>query len=308
MNIQIVNTTILLKILEGLDSIDRRVCMIENRLDTISSYIENESKIQERRATYCLKKTLSGRYSHKIITESQLRSFYTPASNNIFTDFDGCVIAESPKGDGGVREGAGEGGNRAYILECKHCITKTIIDRKLKQFCTILDVFRNIKRGTITVRNPPISKFDNMVLSYNLQNFPDNITFLFVSDYISYEDCNFITFINTGKIDENKYNIYLLQYCKSHEVFRAMMDDKCVGQAIKSALVDATTVEDMVHILGPACNSEDAYERDKSTLNRYRRSLLNILVPFSSVKDYYKALVGHIGYYRFDDITLSYNV
>lgn len=314
-NITSPNTPILHKILERLDKIDNRLDKLEVRVGTlektvnnIQSYIKNESDIQENRLTLHMKELLHGIYNTANIQSSLLKEFYTPSSNKILTDLDGCLIVKSHSGPVRVRNSrTGMNRNimfdRVYIIEAKHGLTKSLIDKKLEQFCIILDTFQKIHTGVYTPKNIPDTKFDNMVLSYDLQDFPEDIYFMFASDDLSEDLRNFLILVNNGDVTESKYNEYQMKNLKSHLIISDILNDTSVGGIMKSQLNDAKTIEDIYALFTTpkkSSNSTNKYltivEEHRHTIMPYKSRLLSLLVPYSSVSSCYSTLKGKIGF------------
>lgn len=317
------NVLKLLKVIvKKIKGTDKKIKDIDNKL---TSYIHNESVIQEKTATLTVKNKLMDFYPYAKIKEFPLREFYVPKSNNMRTDLDGCITIKSspikvPNKNGNPVKLHYE---RAYIIEAKHNYTKALIDTKLKQFCDILDAFRLIKNRK-QFNNTPISKkFKEMVLNYNLEDFPSEIYFIFVSDIIPNEQQEFLLAINSGEINENIYNKYLLEYVKTHPLINDIINDKDVAYNVKNVLKNTENINDIYDIFSPGKNNTNTINTtsiknnktiddiklnrdDIKTISTYKKRMNPLLIPYDDVEYCYSVLKGKIGFMYHNKLILPY--
>ena len=315
------NAPILQQILQKVNTIDNRLFNVESNVSTIISnlttldkkfntYVKNESDIQEDLITRNIQSLFSEtRGITAVYHRLPLKVFYIPTMNTPFTDFDGCIIQEfnpiSIKNKNGKKDLEER---KAYIIEAKHGLTKTIIDYKLKQFCTILDIFEGIHNHSIPIRNVDESPFDNMVHSYNLVIFPETIYFIFGSDDIPKEQEELLNRINLGTIDEDWYNEYIIKNLKSHNIVSQILDNRHVSINIKEAFKHANTLNDIRNLFIQNTLSENAtnrqrlLEREKLSIKQYTSGVLNLLESFEDVSACYKKLKGRLGLYQFNEL------
>lgn len=280
-------------------------------------------QFKKKTATLTVKNKLMEYYPYAKINEFPLREFYVPKSNSMRTDLDGCITIKSspmkvPNKNGNPVKLHYE---RAYIIEAKHNYTKALIDNKLKHFCDILDAFRLIKNRKLFNNTPTSKKFKEMVLNYNLEDFPNQIYFIFVSDIIPIEQQKFLLAINSGEINENIYNKYLLEYVKTHPLINEIIKDKDVSYNIKNILKNTENINDIYDIFSPDKNNTNNINKttttsikNKETINRddiksisiYKRRMNTLLISYDNVEDCYSDLKGKIGFMYHDKLILPY--
>jgi hypothetical protein len=286
------------------DTLTSRVDTLTSSVDNIKLYIHNESIIQEKRNVHAIRDYIhdSGTYNIEI---SPIRNFYLHTSNNIFNNFDGCLLVRSPVSTTRVRNLSDVNHNInldcTYIIETKHCFTKHLIDYKLDQFCTIIDTFQKLHNGTIRVPNTPRTNFDHIVHNYDLRNFPKNILFVFASDDIDTRDVEYILSINSGSLTEDVYNEYLVYTFKNHKTYKEILDDNEIGGIVKRQLREINTIDDIILICsrentgGSLSRQEQALDAQKQLfINKYGESIIDMLVPFTSMNTCYNLLKDHL--------------
>ena len=285
--------------------LERRVDNLANTVDTLIKYNRNEARTQEVILTNRVKESLEEdeyTYPTHTIRSFPFGNFFIPSSNNAFTDIDGCLLIKS-NSHGNNLSGALKNSvkDAVYIIEVKHGFTKALIDYKLKQFCTILSVFNDIRNEKLVPSNPPRTQFDTMVTNFTLANFLENIQFVFASDYIDPDLAEFISAINAGTINEEMYNTYLMRQLYSHLLINDILNDKDVNGQIKSIfrdglapirdIYDLFTIKDLSTVKNKA---KLAYERKKNSIAPYKERILNLLPPFNTVKGCYETLKGRL--------------
>ena len=186
------NAPILQKILDRLDSIDSRLTKVETRLTVVEhevvklrSYVQNESYIQERKFTSFLKKYLLQQFKLGVAQVIPFGQFFVPYDNNPLTDIDGCVILHVPpmnfKRNG---KNVTVDASRTFFIEAKHAITKTILDKKLRQFVKIMESIGIVQDNAYVPRKKE-SEFDKMIRTHEVNKFPRNIVFLLSTDKLA---------------------------------------------------------------------------------------------------------------------------
>ena len=297
------NAPILQKILEKLTNLEK----------SFQAYVKNESDIQEKNATHNIRHILEQQYHLSNVSIVPIANFYTPESNDIFTDIDGCIMVTSSspihvkniKGNPKILIV-----NQVYIIETKHGLTKSIIDKKLKQFCKIYELLGKIRTNKVPIRDPPVSNFDNMVLSCNLKSFPEEIFFVFGSDDINEDEYIFLSKISDGTLDEPWYNEYVLRTFKSHKIYKDIVGDITVGGLVKQELVKAPSIDDIKQLFAVVSLPRNApkikvsLEYQKQTIQPYKNTILSILTPYSIMESCYSSMKGRICIKRFDNLRL----
>jgi len=324
------NTPILLKILDRLDKLETSVDILNKSVNTLNksfhildesfhtldesfhtldesfhAYTKRESDIQEYHTTRSVKRLLQEQFPFAKIHISPLKNFYIPTSIEIYTDIDGCIILESPPVLVKNTKGASKEliQKQVYIIEAKHGLTKTMIDKKLKQFCTMYDILKGIQTGLVLIPDPPVTRFDNMVISYNLHEFPEDVHFVFASDDITEEDYLFLSSIANGTLTESLYNSYLMKYLKSHKIITDILDDIDVNKLIKNIVKNATSINEIYSLFVKtelprnASKFSKAVESQKDSVAKYKDSILNLLIPFSNMNPCYESLKGRLKVY-----------
>ena len=195
------NTNLAIKFKEisgNFDKINERIAGIDTKLNL---YIQNESEKQELIATINIQNKLKEISITSQIDIFPLKYFYEPNNNDMLTDLDGCITykltQKSLQHQNGHVKNIIE--DKVFIIETKHNFTKMLFDKKIEQFCKILDAFKIIKNKSKmkniqnSIKNNKVNtNFLNMVDKYNLQNFPDNIYFIFSSDVLTYDQKKFL--------------------------------------------------------------------------------------------------------------------
>jgi hypothetical protein len=297
-------------------TIDSRMSTLEGKvtsLDTrFTAYVRNESLAQEGRATQTILNSLQSEFPHTEIKRFPLRNFFIPSSEDIYTDFDGCLTVRSylpipihiKNSTGTSREIKGL--DRAYIIEAKHGLTKKLVDEKLVQFCKILETVRAIHAKTITRQS---THFANMVSSYDMDTFPDDIHLIFTSDYIADEVVEYIEMIGSGALDEHAYNAVLYKNFKEHDLYKDILDDMSVSGFVKHELKTAKTVDDILrlceHAATPPVNRKSVVlETHKTTLLPYVARIRALFVPYAKVRACHGFLLGRLGVMLYDELRM----
>jgi hypothetical protein len=304
------NAPTLAKILDAIAGLNTRMTSIESKVDILGEnvtklmkYNDNESKIQEATLTSQVKKALEEdiyiypTYTIKIV---QYGNFFTHKSNNAVTDIDGCLLVTD------MTRGAFTGPLRnaltdtLYFIEAKHGFTASLIDKKLRQFCTILSTLNDVRNKKLVPNSPPKTKFDKMVTDLKLESFPADIRFVFASDYIDPDIAEFISGINHGEIDEKTYNTYLMRQLYSHKLIGDILKDDAVSPQMKSIFRDGKApieyIYDLFNVNNVSVSNRpgSAYEKGKASIMSYKDRILPMLPPYRSVKGYHDRLRGKL--------------
>jgi hypothetical protein len=268
--------------------------------------LKKESDMQENQTTEIIRQNLTQKYHYNNISIHPLRDFYVHGSDKLFTDIDGCIIKRITDtwATNTNREKRAAENSRAYIIEAKHGLTKQMIDNKLMQFCKILETFEYIRTHRSEITDTKTSQFDNMVLSYDLFNFPENILFIFASDDITDDVYNYIVSINEGKIIQDRYDEYIVKSFKEDEIIREILNNNTIPLMIKNKIKFAKSPSEISSLFTPITLSSSAspvdiaLEKYKINLQPYAEKALALLVSYASVADCYAMLKGLLGIYR----------
>ena len=337
------NAPILKEILNRLDSIDTRLTNVETRLTNVETrltnveirltkletrftkletrfttfekkvngYIKNESDIQELNTTQHIKVELESNFPVSLFEIIPFQYFFIPTSRDHITDIDGCIIRRTAPVK--TTNAAGRNYNlpsgTAYIIEAKHSLTKQQIDKKLIQFCLILQTINDIHASRIIVRDPPTSSFDIMAAMLEVYNFPSDILFIFASDDINESLTRFIQDINKGDMTEEVYNQHLFNSIKESSLISTIILDPTVRKIIKHMIHQSRTLNELIGIFTQktvdtsSSKKEQSFELQKDTLKPYQTDFFSMIVPYSTVESCYKLLKGKLGIFRMNELT-----
>lgn len=314
------NAPILKLILERLDSIDSRLTKVESRLikveDTVvklQEYVHNESYIQERKFTTSLQKYISLRFKGAFIKVVNFGKFFLPYDNNPLTDIDGCVLAQIEpmkfKKDG---KNITIDMSRTYFIEAKHAVTKTILDKKLKQFVKIIHTIRDVQDGRYIPRRKQFL-FDQMIRTHSVDAFPRNIVFLMSTEKMAPDALDMIVAITSGTFSEKQYNDLLFRYISTHPLMNDINEDSSVHEYVKIMLAKASSIADIQTLLHPtsmpsAKKSQPQLHDKTMTLQPYKENILSLMIPFDSYMEIVNELKGKIGFISHDWIQLPEDV
>jgi hypothetical protein len=233
-----------------------------------------------------------------------LRDVYLPDSNQTFTDIDGCLLVQSlfRNNISGRYTNVVTHDERTYFIEAKHGLTKSIIDKKLFQFCKLLDLFQKLHNGTLRARSTPVTRFDEMVHNHGLLSYPKQIIFIFASDSIDAEHEAYIQAINAGTLTEELYNNVLVSLFKNHKTYDEILEDRDIGSLIKAELRDVLTFDALRAALTlaavPTTRRQGALEKQKQALlEKYAERISALLVPYSAMTACFSVLKGHLATY-----------
>jgi hypothetical protein len=220
-------------ILDKIISMDAKIDKLEVRFDTLEArfdkfesqfkgYIKRESDIQEATITEYVYQTLVKNFKTSIVIKHPLRYFYLPSSDDTYTDIDGCLVqtmnGPAYKNNNGTMKA--HGFQHAILLEAKHSLTKSLVNYKIQQFCTIKRTLREIKDNTIP-EEVQVSSFKYMILENSLKSFPDVVYFFFASDDISMDVKKYIYKISTMTLTKEEYDKVVLDDIK--ELFNKIL-------------------------------------------------------------------------------------
>ena len=284
------------------DKINERIAGIDTKLNL---YIQNESEKQELIATINIQNKLKEISITSQIDIFPLKYFYEPNNNDMLTDLDGCITykltQKSLQHQNGHVKNIIE--DKVFIIETKHNFTKMLFDKKIEQFCKILDAFKIIKNKSKmkniqnSIKNNKVNtNFLNMVDKYNLQNFPDNIYFIFSSDVLTYDQKKFLSALNKGELNEEIYNKYLVEYIKTHKIMNDIRNDSKAKNNIKNKLLNFQSLNELIDIFKINNNITGFEKEEKYSIIKYKDTFNNLILPYNDVKDCYDILKGKIGY------------
>jgi hypothetical protein len=290
------------KINEDMKAMNLRIAGIDTNLNL---YIQNESEKQELIATINIQNKLKEISITAQIDIFPLKYFYEPNNNDMLTDLDGCITykltQKSLQHQNGHVKNIIE--DKVFIIETKHNFTKMLFDKKIEQFCKILDTFKIIKNKSKmkniqnSIKNNKVNtNFLNMVDTYNLQNFPDNIYFIFSSDVLTYEQKEFLSALNIGKLNEEIYNKYLIEYIKTHKIMNDIRNDDKLKNNIKNKLLNFQSLNELIDMFIINNNITGPEKEEKYSIIKYKDTFKNLILPYNNVKDCYNMLKGKIGY------------
>lgn len=308
-----------------LDSIDTRLTNVEDRLTKVENdiyilkqdvnilkqdvkvlkdYNANESSIKEQRDAQALKSYLLDHNHGANITIIKFGNFYKPYDNNPLTDIDGCVIFRNIP----VKTKYINGKNVildnscVYLIESKHGITKTILDKKLKQFAIILDLIHKVQTDKYIPRKKKF-KFDQMIDTNNIKQWPANIKILFSTDKMTPTVIKLITAITTDTLTDELYTNIIFDTIMTHSIMRDIHNSANVDNYVKKLLNMCNNLEDLFKIMYPMNPIPDLNEK-QMTIMEFVPQLESLLVPKSIYSEIIPILKGKLGFINNDDIQL----
>lgn len=255
------NTVILEKILERLTGIETDIGTLKKQMSSVHSYMKTESAIQEASDVQKFIKAL-GEFQSMPTEVFPLKNLYRP-DDSLLTDIDGCVIA-------------GYSNKRAYIIESKHFLTTESLRLKLKQFCIIESMLKQIHNNEI--HSVPDTKYHNMVNI--LKSFPQNIQLIFASDSMGEKMREYIININTGKININ--DSILVESFQESALYKDIFESLTVKNWAKNKLRKATLPKHVLILT----------ENEASGLGEFKEFIRE---HFNSSDPCFSDLIGKIG-------------
>ncbi len=281
------------------DKIDKLDEKFDNKFDTLESqfkgYIKRESDIQESTVTEYMRQTLLNNFKTSKIQKHSLRFFFLPSSDDYFTDIDGCLI-QTMEGrtytntNGKIRS---NGLNHAILLEAKHSLTKSLVNYKIQQFCTIKQTIEDIKNNTIP-EDIQSRSFKNMIITQSLKYFPDTMYFFFASDDLSAEVKEYIYKISTMTLTKEEYDSVIL--------------DDTNDLVNKILLFLKKDIKDRLFKLDKSVDNYFTFFRELNTLlyPKYQQKMISTLVksltPFDIAKTCFEQIKNTIGVVQFGKI------
>jgi uncharacterized protein YdcH (DUF465 family) len=318
-----------------LDSIDARLTNVETRLTNVETrltnveneivkmkddikvlkdYNANESIIKEQRDSAALKKCLSETNHNATINMIKFGKFYEPYDNNPLTDIDGCVIVRSipvhtinQNGEKIILDPS-----CVYLIESKHAITKTILDKKLQQFIIILELISKVQNNEYIPRKKKY-KFDTTIATHNIKQWPKNIHFLFSTDKMTPTAIRLATAITTGTLSKNVYDNILFDNIKAHPIIQEIQNSETVNNYVKRRLNEFTSLDELVEIITPvrpvtATPKKLELYNKQITIMPFSARIKSLLVSINNYNDIVKVLNGKIGFINNNDIQLPESV
>ncbi len=278
-------------IIDKIVIIDEKLTKVSDKLDTLEnqfkSYVKRESDIQEATVTEYVYQTLKRNFKFSTITKHSLHYFFLPNSPDQFTDIDGCLIytPHTPYVNGNISTES-----HAILIEAKHALTKALVNYKIFQFCKIKSVLQDIKKNTVSEKDPSPA-FQNMVLTHNLQSFPDNINFFFASDDLSYEVKEYIYKISTLTLTEEEYDAIVFDSTKrDYNRILEVLDYKT-----RKELSNLKQSSEIYSAFFKSLNISKYDEDEQKVLHSY----MNLLTPFSIAKKCFEQLENTLGIVQF---------
>ena len=232
-------------IIDKLNKLDDKVNKIETKLDKLdksfNGYISKESEIYELKSNDIFSRFLNE--NNKMYKELSLRLFYS--STKLITDFDGLFLVnylEHTKSIKPIYNNNGKQKNVVHdfpnrqivIIEAKHDLDKSKIDKKLMQIMEIQEVLTNNVTSTSGTRGTNRDYQDmlnNPEFQILLQQYTDigksNIYLLFAAENITNVLEKYIQAIYEGSLDKERYIELTNKILASH-------DKKLLDTIIKS--------------------------------------------------------------------------
>ena len=277
-------------IIDKIIVIDEKLTKVSDKLDTFESqfksYVNRESYIQEATVTEYAYQTLRKNFRFVDISKHSLRYFFLPTSSDQFTDIDGCILytPNTSKIENNISSKS-----HALIIEAKHLITKALVHYKIFQFCKIKQTLHDIKTNA-TFEKQSLA-FENMVLTHNLQSFPESMFFFFASDTLSHEIKEYIYKISTMTLTEKEYNSTVFDFTK--EEFNKVVD--ILDYRIRNDLFRLEKTVKAYSDFFKRLPMSSYKENDRNRIYSYMEQL----IPFSTAQEYFAQLENTLGVIQF---------
>jgi uncharacterized protein (UPF0335 family) len=270
------------------------VANLKGEVVVIKKYINNESETSEISMTNQIMELLHGYNSPSYIVEKYpLRYFYVPTSNNQVTDLDGFITVRTRQSVR-VRNRTGNPRNlseeKAFIIEVKHAFTFNLIQKKLQQFCVIIDTLRGIRERRLRFSNANSEKFNQMLDQHDLENLPSDIYFIIASNNIDTQIKLLLEHISNGTLTEQMYMVDMFNNYKSSMLYSDIQDNMYISRTVKNIFKTSQSVDEIRDIF-----TNQRFDRQREELAKYKDRVNEILVPYSEIKDCYTSLRGKLG-------------
>lgn len=282
-----------------IDNLDAKLTDVSNKVDTLESqfkgYVKHEADIQESTVTEYMRQTLLNYFKTSKVQKHSLQYFFLPSSDDQFTDIDGCLI-QTMDGhtytniNGKLRSNEI---NHAIIIEAKHSLTKSLVNYKIQQFCTIKQTIEDIKTNKIPEEIQSRS-FKSMIAMRSLKYFPDTMYFFFATDDLSAEVKEYIYKISTMTLTKEEYDSVIFEDTKD--------------QYNKILLFLNKDVKDNLFKLDKTVDNYFKFfrELDTSLYPKYQQKMISTLVkaliPFDITQVCFKQVKNTLGVVQFGKI------
>jgi len=297
-----------------LTNVENDIAIMKKDIKNLKDYNKNESAIREQKDSHALKQYLSDMNHSATINMVKFGNFYIPFNNEPLTDIDGCVIFKTIPVPSINRNGKKIflDNSCVYLIESKHGITNAILNKKLKQFITILDLISKVQNNKY-IKKSKTYNFDTMIETYNIKEWPTHIKFLLASDKMTPTVIKLVTAITTDTLTDELYNALLFDNIKTHPIMQEIQNSEIVHDYVKKQLNICNSLIELEAIIYPAepvkntPSQLDFYDKRKTILP-FTPHIESLLVPIDEYKTMTNVLKGKIGFINNDDIQLPESV
>jgi hypothetical protein len=310
-----VNTPILQQILSELREIRNDVSVLRKDVDGVKRDVDslrfdfNEFKVntqyfrknliltQEKTDAEFFRQYLDNTNPSLVVESYSFGEFYSP-NGNIITDIDGCVtlhtIPQLPnttkyKINNSKQIAKELIRNEIFFLESKNLLDKNKLDEKIIQFYKIYTILTNLNRINTSSSAP---SFKSMITSYPLSRKPTRIYFMMCANDMSVIMRMFITEINNGTLDEEKYMELSFRMFFEHPNYKLYKSFIKENPKLRKKYEACKSFNEMKLIL------------QHEAFNEHRKFINSFFCSYESISEYYKFLAGLIGYIFQGSVTL----
>lgn len=306
-------------LLERIENVER---LFEEHKANFYHYMKRHSEIEELEDRNYILNFLQNEKKGYVSTVSLMRNFYYPTSNNLLTDFDGLILMEPILEKHNNSKPLYNGNNRhtfrktmknrlrqaeqtqaektqiqaqapqqpcAIIIESKQKFDKGLIDKKLQQFYEIYKILKSIKDGSLDITNTS-DNFKQLYENYNLQNFPNELYFVFSSNSINKKCIEYIQHIAQKTLTRELYELYTIDYLRTLPIFDEFCRPKHITKQYIKDMNTTTSLAKIFKIL------------DQYATNKYSMKLRNEIVLYEDMEQVFEYISGRTGLHVFDNL------
>jgi hypothetical protein len=249
----------------------------------------NLSRIQEKTDAEFFRQYLNNKFPTMVIESHVFGNFYLPNGSTL-TDIDGCVSLHTipqipntsvykPNNSKYIVKELIR--NEMFILESKGLLDIVQLNKKIIQFCKIIQTIQTINKMNMT---KAASNFKEMIVSYPLFRRPNKIYFMMCANDMSLLIRTFIREINNNTLDKNKYLKLIYEMFLEHpnyKLYKGMIKEH---PKLKKRYEECQSFDEMKKIL-----QMPVFKDHAEFIGAY-------FYPYESMDQYYKNMAGIIGY------------
>lgn len=292
-----------IELFNKVNNLEKSLLECNNRLKNLENYNKNKSDAYEEQTLNILYDYLSkhinvGTEKLEII---YLKMIYDKKDNHI-TDLDGCILLnknftklplqiiekklnQTPvnlKSNLQKQKKSYQDDNMLYIVESKNHIIKSDVDMKIKQMITFQCFIKEIKNNKPNLK----PKCLEMVNTYNIESFPEQLYLYIASDCISPKCISYITEIYKGMMTAEKYETMTYEMLMQYKGFKDYLKDVPRFTQIIPKINNYSTVIELLNKIPVVQNDE---------FNKGTKFFQRFCTPFTSLQTTFKWAKNKIG-------------